>query len=130
MEKKILMLDTNILVDYLRQKIQAITFIENYGKANLAISPIVSMEVYQGVLDKIDLLRTRKKLNGFASLPLNQEVVQLAMQLQQQYILSHHIGIPDTLIAATALVYDLELKTYNLKDFRFIPTLKVSSNLE
>ena len=129
MEKKILMLDTNILVDYLRQKIRVLTFIENYGKANLAISPIVSMEVYQGVLDKTDLLRTRKKLNGFASLPLTQEIVQLAMQLQQQYILSHHTGIPDTLIAATALVYDLELKTYNLKDFQFIPTLKVSSSL-
>ncbi len=130
MEKKILMLDTNILVDYLRQNPQVLAFIENYGKAYLAISPIVSMEVYQGVLDKKDLLRTRKKLNGFASLPLNHEVVLLAMQLQQQYILSHHIGIPDTLIAATALVYDLELKTLNLKDFQFIPTLKVSNDLE
>ena len=40
------------------------------------------------------------------------------------------MGIPDTIIAATALVYDLELKTYNLKDFRFIPTLKVSNELE
>lgn len=96
----------------------------------MAISPIVSMEVYQGVLDKKDLLRTRKKLNGFASLPLNQEVVLLAMQLQQQYILSHRVGIPDTLIAATALVYDLELKTYNLKDFQFILTLNVSNSLE
>ena len=130
MEKKILMLDTNILVDYLRQKIRVLTFIENYGKANLAISPIVSMEVYQGVLDKTDLLRTRKKLNGFASLPLTQEIVQLAMQLQQQYILSHYVGIPDNFVAATALVYDLELKTYNFKDFQFIPTLKVSNNLE
>ena len=41
------------------------------------------MEVYQGVLDKTDLLRTRKKLNGFATLPLIQEIVKLAMQLQQ-----------------------------------------------
>lgn len=130
MEKKILMLDTNILVDYLRQKPKALAFIENYGKANLAILPIVSMEVYQGVLDKKDLMRTRKKLNGFASLPLTQEIVQLAMQLQQRYILSHHVGIPDTLIAATALVFDLELKTLNLKDFQFIPTLKVSNKLE
>ncbi len=33
------------------------------------------------------------------------------------------------LIAATALVYDLELRTYNLKDFHFIPGLKVSNSL-
>ena len=130
MEKRLLMLDTNIVVDYLRQKPKTLAFIENYGKANLALSPIVSMEVYQGVLNKQDLERTRKKLNGFAYLPLDQNIVQLALKLQQTYILSHHIGIPDTLIAATALVFDIELKTHNLKDFQFIPTLKVSSDLE
>ena len=124
------MLDTNIVVDYLRQKPNAVAFIENYGKANLALSPIVSMEVYQGVLNKQDLERTRKKLNGFASLPLDQPIVQLAQQLQQRYVLSHKMGIPDTLIAATALVFDLELRTYNLKDFQFIPTLQVSNSLE
>jgi predicted nucleic acid-binding protein len=125
------MLDTNIVVDYLRQKPKTLAFIENYGKANLAISPIVSMEVYQGVLNKQDLERTRKKLNGFASLPLDQSIVQLALKIQQTYILSHHIGIPDTLIAARArsLVFDLELITQNTKDFRFIPTLKVRSDL-
>jgi tRNA(fMet)-specific endonuclease VapC len=87
------------------------------------------MEVYQGVLNTLDFERTRKKLNGFASLTLDQNIVQLAMKLQQTYVLSHHIGIPDALIAATALVFDLELITLNLKDFQFIPTLKVSSNI-
>ena len=129
MAKKIIMFDSNIIVDYLRQKPQITDFIEKYGKSNLAISPIVSMEIYQGVLSKMDLNRTRKKMNGFATLELNQDIVQLALQLQQQYILSYRVGIPDTLIAATALVFDLELLTYNLKDFRFIPTLKVNDKI-
>jgi predicted nucleic acid-binding protein len=51
------------------------------------------------------------------------------MQLQQQYVLSHQLGIPDALIAATALIYDLELRTYNLKDFRFIPGIRLSNQL-
>lgn len=123
------MLDTTIVVDYLRQKTEVLDFIELYGKANLALSPIVVMEIYQGVLNKTDLAKTRKKLNGFAILDLDPIIVQLALELQQQYILSHHIGIPDTLIAATALVYDLELRTYNIKDFRFIPGLIVSKSL-
>ena len=38
MEKEILMLDTNIVVDYLRQKPQVLTFIETYGKTNFRIS--------------------------------------------------------------------------------------------
>ena len=130
MEKKILMLDTNIVVDYLRQNQSVVSFIENYGKQNLAISPIVTMEIYQGVFDKKDFERTRKKLKGFATLSLDQEIVSLALNLQMQYILSHRMGIPDSLIAATALVFNLELRTFNMKDFRFIPTLKVSNSLE
>ena len=39
------------------------------------------------------------------------------------------MGLGDTLIAATALVFNLELRTFNLKDFRFIPTLQVSNSL-
>ena len=130
MEKKILMLDTNIIIDYLKQKPNVVSFIEKYGKGNIVLSPFVVMEIYQGVLNKEDLNRTRKKLKGFTSLTIDQAIIDLALQIQQQYVLSHHLGIPDTLIAATALIYDLELITYNLKDFRFIPTLKVSNRLE
>ena len=130
MAKKILMLDTNIVIDFLRQKPEVITFIGNYGKENLAISPIVAMEIYQGVLDKTDLDRTRKRLKGFATLNLDNEIISLALQLQLRYILSHRMGIPDSIIAATALVFNLELRTFNLKDFRFIPTLMVSDSLE
>jgi predicted nucleic acid-binding protein len=130
MATKMIILDTNIVVDYLRQKPIVVAFIDRCGKANLALPPIVLMEVYQGVLDKQDLERTRKKLKGFAKIGHSQEVAELGLQLQQTYILSHHIGIPDTLIAATALVYDLELRTYNLKDFGFIPGIKVSNALD
>lgn len=87
------------------------------------------MEIFQGVLDKADFQRTRKALNGFTVLDLDPSIAQLAMQLQQQYILSHQLGIPDAIIAATALIYDLELRTYNLKDFRFIPGIRLSNQL-
>ncbi|MCU0469433.1 MAG: type II toxin-antitoxin system VapC family toxin [Arcicella sp.] len=124
------MLDTNIVVDYLRQNPTVVSFIEDYGKQNFALSPIVIMEIYQGVFDKKDLDRTRKRLKGFATLTLDQEIVSLALSLQLEYVLSHRIGIPDSIIAATALVFNLELRTFNMKDFRFIPTLKVSNSLE
>ncbi|MBK7896587.1 MAG: PIN domain-containing protein [Anaerolineaceae bacterium] len=41
----------------------------------------------------------------------------------ETYSLSHKLSIPDALIAATALVHNLELFTLNIKDFRFIPGL-------
>lgn len=65
-----LLVDTNILIDYLRQKPQAMAFVAQNGKSNLALSPIVVMEVFQGVLNKIDLQRTRRGLTGFTVLDL------------------------------------------------------------
>jgi len=41
------------------------------------------------------------------------------------YSLSHKLSIPDAIIAATALHYDIELYTYNTKDFRFIEGIKL-----
>ncbi|KAB7730211.1 PIN domain-containing protein [Rudanella paleaurantiibacter] len=124
-----LLVDTNILIDYLRQKSEAIAFVNHFGKGNLALSPIVIMEVFQGVLNKADFNRTQKALNGFAVLDLDTSVAQLAMQLQQHYVLSHQLSIPDAFIAATALIYNIELRTYNLKDFRFIPGIRLSDQL-
>ena len=43
----------------------------------------------------------------------------------ETYSLSHKLTIPDALIASTALVYSLDLYTFNLKDFRFITGLNL-----
>jgi tRNA(fMet)-specific endonuclease VapC len=125
-----LLIDTNIIINHLRGDSKATDFIQAFGKENLALSIIVEMELYNGVLNKIEYLKIKKELNDFVRLEINESIGQTALFLSKSYALSHHMSIADTLIAATALVYDLELKTYNLKDFRFIPTLRVSNDLE
>ena len=124
-----LLIDTNIIINYLRGDSKATDFIEAFGKENLALSSIVKMELYNGVLNRVEYLKIKKELNDSVRLELNESIGQTALFLSKKYALSHHMSVADTLIAATALVYDLELKTYNLKDFRFIPTLKVSGDL-
>jgi len=121
--------NTSILIDYLRKRSEAIAFIEKAGKATLAINTVIAMELYQGALNKQEFTAIQKELQGFFMLPINEPVSKLALQLSQAYALSHHIGLPDAFIAATALVYDIELRTYNVKDFRFIPRLRVSNSL-
>ena len=74
-----LLVDTNILIDYLRQNPLAIAFVARNEKRNLALSPIVVMEIFQGVLNKVDLQRTRKVLTGFTVLDLNPSITRLAM---------------------------------------------------
>jgi tRNA(fMet)-specific endonuclease VapC len=46
----------------------------------------------------------------------------------ERYALSHKLTIPDALIAATALVNNVDLYTLNVKDFRFIEGVNLYSS--
>lgn len=99
------------------------------GRANLAINTVIAMELYQGALNKKEFLMIQKELKGFFMLPINEQIANLALQLSQKYALSHQIGLSDIFIASTALIFNIELRTLNLKDFHFIPDLIVSNSL-
>ena len=124
-----LLVDTNILIDHLRGVEAATDFIQSVGKENLAVTTVVEMELYQGVRNRVEYAKLRKELLGFVRIDLNESISQTGLYLSQKFALSHQLSVADMLIAATALVYDLELRTYNLKDFHFIPGLKVSNSL-
>jgi len=121
--------DTSILIDYFKKHPAATAFVERKGKANLAINIVIAMELYQGVLNKKEFLMIQKELKGFFMLPINEQVCGMALQLSQEYALSHQIGLSDIFIASTALIFNIELRALNLKDFRFIPNLNVSNSL-
>jgi tRNA(fMet)-specific endonuclease VapC len=125
-----ILLDTNIWIDYFRGKSQAIRFIDEQPKNSIAICSVIAMELYKGSLNKAEFEKIKKTLKGLLMIDLNENISKVALQLSEQYALSHNMAVPDTLIAATVLVFDLELITQNIKDFQFIPTLKVSSDLE
>ena len=123
-----ILIDTSFIIEYLRNQPPAIDFIKNRGKRNLAINTVIAMELYQGARNKAEFLKIQKELSGFFMLPINETVAELALKLGQNYALSHHVGLSDAFIAATALTYGLELRTLNIKDFRFIPELVVSNS--
>ena len=107
-------LDTCILIDYSKDKI-SLDFTEDYY-----ISSIVKLEFKVGALNKRELKKINRILAQVKILETNQAILDLADNLIENYALSHNMGIYDAIIAATCLVYDLPLWTYNKKDFRFI----------
>jgi predicted nucleic acid-binding protein len=119
---KTVLCDTCVLIDFVNGRSEQITEL----KANaiqLFINPVVELELLQGARNKAELLRLEKIIAMFYNVEMPVEVINVARQLIKLYSLSHSLRLADALIAATALVYDLELLTYNLKDFRFIPEL-------
>ena len=115
--------DTNILVEFYKNDLAVINELRNIGTDQLAISVITQAELYYGAINKAELSQIQKHLNLLNTLPIDQPISTQFIQLMARYSLSHKLTIPDALIAATALVYDISLYTLNVKDFRFIEGL-------
>lgn len=123
MEKELILCDTNILISWFKGDSKTILELKKIGLDNILIPSITIMELYQGVRDKNELLKLKKKIQSYHIIHNNDTSSKLAVELMENFNLSHGLLIPDALIAATAIAFNLKLFTYNLKDFRFIPDI-------
>jgi predicted nucleic acid-binding protein len=112
-------LDSCIVIDYINGRLK----IEDSLKQDYCINSIVDMEVCVGARNKRELNTINKKISNFVSVDIDQDILDLASLLINQYALSHNMAIYDAIIAATCMVYDLPLCTHNKKDFRFLDEL-------
>lgn len=115
--------DTNILIEFYKNNLQIVQSLQKIGANALAISAITQAEIYFGALNKRELRAIKRHLSLLHIYPLDTVISSQFVALMEAYSLSHKLTIPDAIVAATALVYGLELYTLNLKDFRFIPGL-------
>jgi predicted nucleic acid-binding protein len=115
--------DTNILISAFNGKAETIEQLNKIGLSSIALSAITVMELFQGMGNKTELAQIKKRIKYFEVVQIDQEISSKAISLVEAYKLSHGLKIPDALIAATAIVYQIPLFTYNLKDFGFIPEI-------
>ncbi len=123
MNKRVLC-DTCILIDFVNGRSQQITQLHDQDTV-LFINPVIELELLQGARNKGEMQRLEKIVAMFHIVEMPAEVFQVARQLIKIYALSHGLRLADALIAATALVYELNLLTVNQKDFCFIPKLEL-----
>lgn len=117
--------DTNIFIEVYRGNNHIVNRLIEIGQENIAISDVSSAELLFGARNKIELKILKNDISKLNSLSINTQVSQLAVELVEKHSLSHNLSLPDALIAATSLVYKVELFTLNLKDFKFIKNLKI-----
>lgn len=119
-----ILIDTNIFVDHLRNYAPAVNFFESIaGKENVIFSAITEAELLIGKANEDDA--KREKLLHFLH-QWDKKIVDNAVSVLAGDIgRKHGLAVPDAVISATAILNNAELLTRNLKDFRKVPNLRV-----
>lgn len=130
MATKNVVCDTDVMIDYLDvSKTRHLATKEILEKVialdGVVLSAITKMELMIGAINKVDMANTNKKLARFGSVLIDHDITLKAISLLQSHSLSHDLSIADSIIAASAIITDLELFTYNTKDFKFISELRL-----
>lgn len=126
-QHRVMLLDTNIFVDHLRNHTPAVRFFERLAEADNVVlfSTITETELIAGKSNA----DSRKKeillhfLHRWDKVPLTNPAAALAGDLGRDY----GLDVPDAIIAATALVNRAELVTKNIKDFKHVRGLSLFS---
>lgn len=117
--------DTNILIELFRGNVSIKEQVLEMNVTTFYISSISYVEFLAGARNKKEAAILTKQLEKYTLLPVTEDIDSLFLEIYNQFLLSHRPQIPDMLIAATALYYDLPLFTLNKKDFHYIPDLKL-----
>jgi predicted nucleic acid-binding protein len=106
--------DTNIFIHAFNGNENTIAQLKIIGLQEIVLSAITLMELYQGMGNKYELAQMKKKLRYYDIIHVDEAISQTAIALIENFKLSHGLQIPDAIIGATAVVYNIPLYTYNL----------------
>jgi predicted nucleic acid-binding protein len=122
----IMLIDSDILIDFARNEIKAVEFLEEALRKDVTkISAVSHMELIVGCRNKRELNALDGFVGRFEIIHLSSDISTQATDLLRRYRSSHGLMIPDALIAATALQETEPLATRNHRHFVFIEDLKL-----
>ncbi|MBN1561151.1 type II toxin-antitoxin system VapC family toxin [candidate division KSB1 bacterium] len=120
-----MLIDTDVLIWYMRGNQNAYTFIEN--QQGFSVSVVTYIEIVQGMRNKNELNQLRRAFRQWNTriFYIDEEISVKAMFLIERYFLSHSLQLADSLISSTCLVKGLPLATGNAKHFAMIQHLEI-----
>jgi predicted nucleic acid-binding protein len=112
------LIDTNVILDFMGKKLPV--------KSENFLSEIIDDQINLSAINKIELLGFSNveqviiDLVSFAVIyHIDDEIIDKTIELRKKY----KIKLPDTIIAATAIVNDFALISHNFRDFQKITEL-------
>jgi len=117
------LVDTDVLVDFLRGNEKAIKLIDRFS-SQIILSPIVVAELYAGVKGDDELSVLNNFISFFRIVPIDAEIAKAGGLYKRDFGKSHGLGLADALLAATADKENAEILTLNVKHYPMINDLK------
>jgi predicted nucleic acid-binding protein len=118
------LLDSDVLIEYLRNRPQAVEYIDAL-EGDLLISVITVAELITGTRNQAERESMELFLSALEVVPINYAIARQGGLFRQQYKQSHGTGLDDALIAATAVQSNAQLVTFNRRHFPMIANLQV-----
>lgn len=127
---KRVLLDTSVIIDHLKGHEPATDYLLGLEEGTLLgmVSSITHTELFAGErMTAVEQAQIAMILGLVETIDVTPEIAHQAGLLLTRFRRSHGLAPFDAIIAATAMVLGVPLFTRNVKDFRFIPELTVSS---
>jgi hypothetical protein len=118
-----ILLDTDVLVDFLRGYSKAVAFI-NAQSDRIILSSIVVAELFAGVRGDAEQVVLEDFISLFRVIPVDTEIAKTGGLYKRDYARSHGVGLADAILAATAESENAELKTLNTKHYPMFKGLR------
>lgn len=126
-----ILLDSSVLIDFLRikNKKNSLLFKLTEGNYQLYTAIITHTELFSGksVWEKrAAYFEVKDLFSRITILPMTEEISEKSGEIKAEF----DLNIADAIIAATAVLTNLELVTLNIKDFEMIKGLKILTKYE
>jgi predicted nucleic acid-binding protein len=122
---KPVLIDTDVMVDFLRGHPKAVALVQTLS-SRIILSSIVAAELYAGVRGDEELNKLDSLISLFPVLPVSPKLARAAGLFKMNFAKSHGIGLADAIIAATVEAENAELKTLNTKHYPMHKGLKTA----
>lgn len=114
-----ILIDTDVIIDYLRGQADAVRFIESQD-SDFLISTITIAELFTGVREGRERQAIKAFLNAFEIVVVSAEIAELGGLYRRDFHKSHSVSLADALIAASAITRQATLVTLNKKHFPMV----------
>ena len=117
------LLDTDIAIDYLRGVLVAVDFVQRHEQ-EIVLSAVTVAELFAGVRAGQETTELEEFIRLFPVIPVDLEIAKSAGLHRRDFGPSHGTGLADGMLAATADLHTLELKTLNTRHYPMFPGLR------